>query len=123
MDGKLAYLGPLVGEQTRTAMGRVVVKNPEGYWRPGLFVTVEVVKEEISVPMAVSTDALQTFRDWTVAFVQYGNLFEVRPLELGRSDGRWVEVLHGLNPGEKYVAHNSFILKAELGKAGATHDH
>ncbi|NUO09900.1 MAG: efflux RND transporter periplasmic adaptor subunit [Candidatus Brocadia sp.] len=122
-NGTLTYLGPLVGEQTRTAQGRVVVQNPEGRWRPGLFVTVEVVQEEISVSVAVSVDALQTLYDWPVVFVQYGDEFEARPLELGRSDGRWVEVLHGLSPGEKYVALNSFILKAELGKAGATHDH
>ena len=122
-NGTLTYLGPLVGEQTRTARGRVVVQNPEGHWRPGLFVTVEVVQEEVLVPVAVSVDALQTYRDWSVVFVQYGNLFEVRPLELGRNDGKWVEVLHGLLPGERYVARNSFILKADLGKAGATHEH
>ena len=122
-DGVLEYLGPLVGEQTRTARGRVVVQNPEGRWLPGLFVTVEVVQEEVTVPVAVSVDAIQTFRDWSVVFVQYGDLFEVRPLELGRNDGRWVEVLHGLLPGERYVARNSFILKADLGKEGATHDH
>ncbi|MCF6155082.1 MAG: efflux RND transporter periplasmic adaptor subunit [Candidatus Brocadia sp.] len=122
-NGTLTYLGPLVGEQTRTARGRVVVQNPEGQWRPGLFVTVEVVQEEISVPVAVSVNAIQTFRDWSVVFVQYGDLFEVRLLELGRNDGRWVEVLHGLSPGEKYASRNSFILKAELGKSGATHEH
>ena len=122
-DGVLEYLGPLVGEQTRTARGRVVVQNLEGQWRPGLFATVEVVHEEVSVSVAVPVDAIQTYRDWSVVFVQYGNLFEVRPLELGRKDGRWVEVLHGLLPGERYVARNSFILKAELGKAGATHEH
>ena len=122
-DGVLEYLGPLVGEQTRTARGRVVVQNLEGRWRPGLFVTVEVVQEEVTVPVAVSVDALQTYRDWSVVFVQYGELFEVRPLKLGRNDGKWVEVLHGLLPGERYVARNSFILKAELGKAGATHEH
>ena len=99
------------------------MQNPEGRWRPGLFVTVEVVQEEVTVPVAVSVDAIQTFRDWSVVFVQYGDLFEVRPLELGRNDGQWVEVLHGLLPGERYVARNSFILKAELGKSGATHDH
>jgi len=121
--GMLTYLGPLVGEQTRTAKGRVVVQNTEGQWRPGLFVTVEIVQEEVSVPVAVPVDALQTYRDWSVVFVQYGDLFEVRPLELGRNDGKWVEVLHGLSLGERYVARNSFILKAELGKAGATHDH
>jgi membrane fusion protein, heavy metal efflux system len=122
-DGVLEYLGPLVGEQTRTARGRVVVQNPEGRWRPGLFVTIEIVQEEVSVPVAVSVDAIQTYRDWSVVFVQYGDLFEVRPLELGRNDGKWVEVLHGLLPGERYVARNSFILKADLGKAGATHEH
>lgn len=121
--GTLTYLGPLVGEQTRTAQGRVVVPNTEGYWRPGLFVAVEVVQEEVPVSVAVPVDALQTYRDWSVVFVQYGDLFEVRPLELGRNDGKWVEVLHGLLPGERYVARNSFILKADLGKAGATHDH
>jgi cobalt-zinc-cadmium efflux system membrane fusion protein len=123
VDGTLTYIGPLVGEQTRTARGIVVVQNPEGRWRPGLFVTVEIVQEEASVPVSVPVDAIQTYRDWSVVFVQYDNLFEVRPLELGRNDGRWVEVLHGLSPGERYIAHNSFVLKAELGKAGATHDH
>ncbi|MBE7444271.1 MAG: efflux RND transporter periplasmic adaptor subunit [Planctomycetia bacterium] len=121
--GTLTYLGPLVGEQTRTAQGRVVVQNPEGRWRPGLFVTVEIVQEEVTVPVAVSVDAIQTLRDWSVVFVQYGDMFEARPLELGRNDGRWAEVLRGLSPGERYVARNSFILKADLGKSGATHDH
>ncbi len=122
-NGTLTYLGPLVGEQTRTAQGRVVVQNPDGQWRPGLYVNVEVIQEEISVPVAVSIDVLQTLNDRPVVFVQYGDEFEARPLELGRSDGRWVEVLHGLSPGERYAARNSFILKAELGKAGATHEH
>lgn len=123
VDGILTYIGPLVGEETRTARGVVVVQNQEGQWRPGLFVTVEIVQEEVLVSVAVPVDAIQTLDDKSVIFVQYGNQFEARPLELGRSDGQWVEVLHGLLPGEKYVAHNSFILKAELGKAGATHEH
>ena len=55
--------------------------------------------------------------------MQYENQFEARPVKLGGSDGQWVEILHGLSSGERYVAHNSFILKAELGKAGATHEH
>ncbi len=50
-------------------------------------------------------------------------MFEVRPVEVGRSDGQWVEIVSGLNAGQKYAATNSFVLKAELGKVGATHDH
>ena len=99
------------------------MQNVEGRWRPGLFVTIEIIQEEVKVPVAVAADAIQTFRDWSVVFVQYGALFEARPLELGRNDERWVEVVHGLLPGERYVTHNSFILKADMGKAGSTHDH
>lgn len=121
--GKISFIGPLVGEQSRAASAHVDIPNPKGLWRPGLFVTVELAQEEIPTQVAVSSEAIQTFRDWNVVFVQYGDQFEARPLELGRSDGKWVEVLSGLSPGEKYAAKNSFVLKAELGKAGASHDH
>ena len=119
----VSYLGPLVGEETRSARAHVHIANPDGRWRPGLFVTVEVVQEERTVPVAVAAEAIQSYRDWSVVFVQYGDLFEVRPLELGSRDGQWVEVVQGLSAGERYAARNSFVLKAELGKSGATHDH
>ncbi len=119
----VSYLGPLVGEETRSARAHVHIANPDGRWRPGLFVTVEVVQEEITVPVAVAAEAIQTYRDWQVVFAQYGDLFEIRPLELGRSDGQWVEVVRGLSAGERYAAQNSFVLKSELGKSTATHEH
>ncbi|ODT63468.1 MAG: efflux transporter periplasmic adaptor subunit [Nitrosomonadales bacterium SCN 54-20] len=122
-EGVVIYVTTLIGGQTRTATARLALENKEGKWRPGMFVTAEMVAEEIRVPVAVSTDALQTLRDWTVVFGRYGQYFEARPLELGRSDGRMIEVLDGLQAGEQYAAGNSFAIKAELGKAGATHDH
>ena len=73
--------------------------------------------------LAVPEEAIQTFRDWQVVFVRYGDWFEARPLELGRTDNGWVEVLSGLKPGERYAATNSYAIKAEIGKLGATHDH
>jgi cobalt-zinc-cadmium efflux system membrane fusion protein len=122
-EGNIAYVSALVGEQTRSATARIVLPNPKGIWRPGLPVTVEVVAEEAEVPVAVAADAIQTVRDWQVVFGRYGDALEARPLELGRSDGRFVEVLGGLQAGERYAAKNSFLIKAELGKAGASHDH
>ncbi len=122
-DGVLTYIGPIIGEHTQAAKGRIIVQNPEGHWRPGLFVTIEIVRGEVEVPVAVSAEAIQTLYDHPGVFIRYGNLFEFRPLELGHSNGQWVEVLHGISPGEQYAAKNSFILKAELGKAGAVHEH
>ena len=122
-EGVVIYITTLIGGQTRTATARLALENKEGKWRPGMFVTAEMVAEEIRVPVAVSADALQTLRDWTVVFGRYGQYFEARPLELGRSDGKMIEVLGGLQAGEQYAAGNSFAIKAELGKSGATHEH
>lgn len=122
-EGKIAYVSALIGEQTRSAMARIVLPNPKGTWRPGLPVSIEVVAEEADVPVAVVTEGLQSLRDWQVVFGRYGDHLEARPLELGRSDGRRIEVLSGLQAGERYAAKNSFLIKAELGKSGASHDH
>jgi len=121
--GTITYVSALVGEQTRSATARVVLPNPKGLWRPGLPVSVAVTSSEAEVPVAVQVDAIQSVRDWQVVFGRYGQKLEARPLELGRSNGRVVEVLSGLSAGERYAAKNSFVIKAELGKAGASHDH
>jgi len=121
--GRLDFIGRLVGEETRSAVARLTLPNAGGLWRPGLFVTVKLVREETTVPLAVSADAVQTFRDWQVVFIKSGDWFEARPLELGRTDGQWVEVVSGLKAGDQYAATNSFAVKAEIGKLGATHDH
>jgi cobalt-zinc-cadmium efflux system membrane fusion protein len=122
-SGTISYVGALVGEQTRSAKARVTLGNPDQSWRPGLFVTVEVVQDESKVPVAVAAEALQTYRDWQVVFLRAGEFFEARPVELGCNDGTRVEVIKGLAAGDRYAATSSFVLKAELGKAGASHDH
>ncbi|MDP3210394.1 efflux RND transporter periplasmic adaptor subunit [Methylotenera sp.] len=120
--GTVAYVGALVGEQSRTAIARVVLKNTDRVWLPGLPVNIELQADEVEVPVAVSTEGLQTMDEGKVVFGRYGEYFEVRPLTLGRGDDKYVEVLSGLHAGEKYAAQNSYLIKAELGKASASHD-
>ncbi|MFC1833397.1 efflux RND transporter periplasmic adaptor subunit [Thermodesulfobacteriota bacterium] len=122
-SGVISYIEPVIGEDSRTARARVVIPNPDGRWRPGLFITAQIIQEELSVPIAVETEAIQSLRDWSVVFVRYGNQFEARPLVLGRKDKHHVEVIKGLSAGEKYAARNSFLLKSELGTAGLSHTH
>ena len=66
---------------------------------------------------------LQTLFAFTVVFTQHGDVYQARPLELGRRSGGYVEVLKGLAAGEPYVTENSFLLKADIGKSGPSHDH
>lgn len=102
---------------------RVTLKNPRGELLVGGFVTAEVAVARHEVPLAVKRSGLQPFRDFTVVFERVGDTYEVRMLELGREDGEWVEVLGGLQPGAEYVVENSYLLKADVEKSGASHDH
>jgi membrane fusion protein, heavy metal efflux system len=121
--GKITYIAPLIDAQSRTATARVVLNNQKRNWLAGLPVNIDLVADEVNVPLAVSLEAIQSLHYGDVVFGRYGDNFEARPVELGRRDGKYVEVLSGLNEGEQYAAGNSFIVKAELGKAGASHDH
>lgn len=115
-SGPIAYVGALLGEQTRTAPARVVLPNPDGAWRPGMFVNVSVDAGRQSVPLAVAADALQDIDGSPAVFVRSRSGFVAQAVQTGRRDDKVVEVVTGLRPGQQYAASNSFVLKAELGK-------
>ena len=116
IGGKITYIAPFGSENTQSLLARAVVQNSDGLLRPGLFVTAELQVEEINAPVAVRPAAIQTVNEKTVVFVAEGAAFEAREVNLGTRDDSYVEVVSGLNVGEHYVAGNSFLLKAELGK-------
>lgn len=119
----ISYLAPIGSSDTQTALARVVLPNPNGRLRPGLFITARLVLANRKVPVAVHTGAVQTLEGKTVVFVREdGDKLEARPVELGESDSRFVEVKAGLSAGERYIAENSFVVKAEMGKGEAEHD-
>ena len=122
-EGRIAYVGAVLGEATRTARTRVVLSNPQGAWRPGLFVTVQVLGGEEPLALAVPADAVQTLDQQPVVFKAVTGGFEAVAVKTGRSDGRLTEIVSGLRPGERVAVKNAFVLKAELGKASASHDH
>ena len=121
--GKVSYIGSLLGQQTRTATARVTLDNPDMAWRPGLFVSVNVVVSSAEAPVAVAADAIQTVENEPVVFVQVPGGYLAQPVKLGKTSGEQVEVLAGLAPGVRYVSQGAFVLKAELGKASADHAH
>lgn len=122
-EGKIDYVGPVVGEATRTSIARVVLPNAQGVWRPGLFVTARVRTETVEAPLVVADKAIQNVRGQTVVFVVEGDGFRAQTVAIGRTDGEWTEILSGLRPGQDVAVQNSFILKSELLKSEAGHGH
>ncbi|MFE1597478.1 efflux RND transporter periplasmic adaptor subunit [Methylobacterium sp. ID0610] len=122
-QGKVIFVSPLLNADTRSARVVVALPNKDMAWRPGTYVTAEVEVAQDRVPVRVPKAALQTVEGKRVVFVRTDEGFEKRKVELGRSDDDAFEVVSGLKPGEDIAVGNSFLLKAELGKSEADHDH
>ncbi|RSZ39897.1 MULTISPECIES: efflux RND transporter periplasmic adaptor subunit [unclassified Variovorax] len=121
--GKVSYVGSLIGAQTRTATARVTLTNPQGIWRPGLFVNVELVASETEAPVTVAADAVQTVEEKPTVFLRVPGGFLPQHVQTGRSDGKRIEIVGGLKPGAAYAASGSFVVKSQQGKSSATHTH
>jgi cobalt-zinc-cadmium efflux system membrane fusion protein len=122
-DGRVSRIAPLAIHGSQSVRARVVLDNASGVLRPGQFVSGRVTMGESKVALAVEKTGLQRFRDFDVVFEQVGDTYEVRMLELGRADATRVEVLAGLEAGARYVTQNSYLIKADIEKSGASHDH
>ncbi len=120
-EGKIIYIAPLGQTGNQAIMARALIDNPNGIWKPGLFVNAQITRAEIAAPMVIRNEALQIVEDNPVVFVQGEEGFEPRAVTLGRSDGELSEVVAGLSANEVYVSKNSFVLKSELGKEDAEH--
>ncbi|ACS44128.1 efflux transporter, RND family, MFP subunit (plasmid) [Methylorubrum extorquens AM1] len=117
--GRIVFIGPVLDQNTRAARVVAELANPDETWRPGSFVAAEIEVSDKAVRVLVPADAVQTLEGKPNVFVRVADGFEARPVTVGRSDDRNVEVTAGLEPGEVIVVANSFTLKSELGKAAA----
>jgi len=122
VEGKISFIN-VIAEANQSVIARMVIDNKDNKFLPGSFVKAKIKVAEHAVPLAVKRSGLQAFRDFTVVYAQIGEEYEVRMLELGRQDDEWIEVLGGLEAGTHYVSENSYIIKADIEKSGASHDH
>ncbi len=123
LSGTINWISPLAAHASQSVSARIELPNENLQLRPGQFVRGQVTISERDVPLAVRLSALQTFRDFDVVFAKFGEVYEVRMLTLGKRDDQWVEVIEGLKPGVEYVTGNSYLIKADIEKTGASHDH
>ncbi|MCF6280833.1 MAG: efflux RND transporter periplasmic adaptor subunit [Candidatus Polarisedimenticolaceae bacterium] len=122
VKGKVSRIN-LLAETDQSVSVRVVLDNKKGQLRPGRHISAHITVGEHTAALAVKRSGLQAFRDFTVVYAQIGEEYEVRMLDLGLQAGEWAEVLGGLEPGTHYVSENSYVIKADIEKSGASHDH
>jgi cobalt-zinc-cadmium efflux system membrane fusion protein len=118
----IMFVSPLLDKDTRFARVVASVDNAARKWRPGLFITAGIPTDEAPAAMVVPKTALQSLKGDTVIFVRTADGFEARKVGVGRQDARLAEVTDGLAVGERIATTNTFILKAELGKAEVEHE-
>lgn len=115
---------PATATASQSTIARASIGNGDGLWRPGAAVRARIVVDRADVALAVPVSALQLDeggRD--VVYVREGDRYEERAVTLGRRDGRLVEVTAGLAAGDQVVVAQSFLVKADIGKSAAAHEH
>lgn len=125
IESDLLYIGPLVGEETRTALARVVIENEGNNWRPGMFITASIASKSATVPILIPKSALLTLEEKPHVFIKDVEGFKPVAVITGLSNDTQVEIVNGLNSGQQYVAKGAFTLKAQLSKGafGDGHGH
>jgi Cu(I)/Ag(I) efflux system membrane fusion protein len=114
-DGRVAFIYPVVGEQTRTARVRIEMPNSDDLLKADMYATVEIAapvgpREALSVPESAVLDSGTR----QVVLIDHGDgRFEPRPVSLGERAEGYVAVLDGVAAGESVVVSANFLIDAE----------
>ncbi len=122
-DASIASFLPTAEADTQTLIARALINNEDGAFRPGMTVRGSVVINEEEAAVVVASDAVQHWRGRDVVFTRFGDTYEARPVTIGRRGDGLVEILEGLAPRDFYVFENSYLVLADIERAGASHDH
>lgn len=120
---KVVVISPAIDVDSRAAKVIAELPNPGGEWRIGAYVNAQLLSGKQDVAVIVPRAALQTIKGTKVVFLSDDDGFRMKPVTIGREDSDNVEILSGLELGQNIATSNTFILKAELGKAEAEHEH
>ncbi|WP_312319996.1 efflux RND transporter periplasmic adaptor subunit [Stenotrophomonas sp.] len=114
---------PGTATASQSTVARASLRNDDGLWRPGAAVKARIVVATTAAAQVVPLTAVQTLEGKDVVFVRTGDTYTARPVTLGARDAQNAEVTEGLNVGEDVVVEQSYVIKADIGKAGAAHEH
>lgn len=128
IEGVVSWIAPQLDPTTRTGAVRITVHTEKTNLRPGTFVQAHIPLGKESGPrnLGVPEAAVQTIDGTPTIFIAVEGqpgVFEARTIKVGDQVGSSIPVLSGVKAGESVVVAGSFLLKAELGKSSAAHEH
>lgn len=113
LEGTVEYVYPTVAEETRSLRARVALSNPDGTLKPGMYATVRL-ERDLGEVLAVPRPAVLNTGEKSIAFVDLGGgRLEPREVTLGIAGSGYVEVLEGLERGQRVVTSAQFLLDSE----------
>lgn len=122
-SGRVSHIQSAVDPDSQTVEAHAEIPNPKGWWKPDMYVAVAIETQAVQVPLAVQRDAVQPFEQGFAVFVAHEDAIQALPVRLGRESRDWIEITAGLKKGQRYIAKNAFLIKAELEKSNASHSH
>ena len=120
---KLERILPGTATASQSTIARATIRNDDGRWRPGTAVRARVTVSERPADRRRPSERHSDARGTTVVFVRSAETYTARPVRLGDRDAERVEVLDGVELGEEVVVEQSYLIKADIEKAGAAHEH
>ncbi|MBT4823191.1 MAG: HlyD family efflux transporter periplasmic adaptor subunit [Lentisphaerae bacterium] len=117
LETEIAFVSALVAPDTRTALARATLPNPNGRLRPGTFIDAGILVPSEGESIVVPKASVQLVDDRPCVFVWDNAGFELREVLTGITDGQRIEIIQGLRDGEAVASVNAFHLKAELAKS------
>lgn len=122
-EGRIAFVTPQLDESSRTATARMIIDNTSGTLRPGSFLTARISRVLSADGLRVPGEAVYEVEGRMAVFVPIDGGFAPRSVTTGARSAGFVEILAGLEPGERFVSRGAFTLKAELEKSAFGDDH
>ncbi|HUP19892.1 MAG TPA: efflux RND transporter periplasmic adaptor subunit [Gemmatimonadota bacterium] len=111
--GQVEYVYPTLQSASRSLKARIAVANPDGRLKPGMYATVRITapaREALTVPAS----AVLNTGERRLVFVDLGQgRIAPREVEVGRAGAGYVEVLAGLEPGQRVVTSAQYLLHSE----------
>ena len=120
-QGRVSYIDPQVSAETRTARVRVEVANPRQELRLGMYADIEVAATGNRQAVMVPRSAVQNVGGRQAVYVANSpepGTFTEREVHVGDASGEQIEIVSGVQPGDRVVSKGSFFVRAERERLG-----